>query len=123
MTMRHGTRTQGLPFPTKLALDDERWAAFVARDSSYDEQFFVAVKTTGIYCRPSCPARRPKRENIRFFDAVAEAEHAGFRPCKRCKPDQPSLSEEYTGKVAEACRLIEAAEGEPSLDALARNVG
>lgn len=121
--MRHTTQTKELPFATKLALDDERWAAFVARDSSYDGHFFVAVKTTGIYCRPSCPARRPKRENIRFFDVAAEAERAGFRPCKRCKPDQPPLSEQYAGKVAEACRLIETAEAEPSLDALAQAVG
>jgi AraC family transcriptional regulator of adaptative response/methylated-DNA-[protein]-cysteine methyltransferase len=123
MTMRHTTRTQELPFPTKLPRDDERWAAFVARDASYDGRFFVAVKTTDIYCRPSCPARRPKREHIRFYETAAEAEHAGFRPCKRCKPDQPSLSEQYAGKVAEACRLIETAEEEPSLDALARKVG
>jgi len=121
--MRHTTRTQELPFPTKLPRDDERWAAFAARDASYDGRFFVAVKTTDIYCRPSCPARRPKREHIRFYETAAEAQHAGFRPCKRCKPDQPSLSEQYAGKVAEACRLIETAEEEPSLDALARKVG
>jgi AraC family transcriptional regulator of adaptative response/methylated-DNA-[protein]-cysteine methyltransferase len=121
--MRHTMQTKDLPFARKQALDDEKWAAFVGRDASYDGQFFVAVNTTGIYCRPSCPARRPKRDHVRFYDTAVEAERAGFRPCKRCKPDQPSLSEQYAGKVGEACRLIETAEEEPSLDALAREVG
>jgi AraC family transcriptional regulator, regulatory protein of adaptative response / methylated-DNA-[protein]-cysteine methyltransferase len=121
--MRQTVQTQGLPFSSKPALDDERWAAFLARDASYDGQFFVGVRTTGIYCRPSCPARRPKRGHISFYDTAVEAERAGFRACKRCKPDQPSLAEHYAGKVAEACRLIETAEEEPSLDVLARKVG
>jgi AraC family transcriptional regulator of adaptative response/methylated-DNA-[protein]-cysteine methyltransferase len=103
--------------------DEARWAAFTARDPAADGRFFVAVKTTGIYCRPSCPAKRPNRGNVRFYATANQAEQAGFRPCKRCKPDQPSLFPQHAGKVAEACRLIETAGEELKLDALARKVG
>src|SRR5215475_3860694 len=120
--MRHTSRTQELPLSSASTVDDQRWAAFVARDASRDGQFYVAVETTGIYCRPSCPARRPKRANVRFHETAAEAEAAGFHPCKRCKPDQPNLVEQQAAKVAEACRLIETAEVEPSLDTLAQAV-
>lgn len=65
--------------------DDARWAAFLARDSAADGRFLVAVKTTGIFCRPVCPAR-PKRENIRFLESGEACLAAGFRPCKRCRP-------------------------------------
>ena len=106
-----------------LGLDDARWAAFVARDAAFDGEFFIAVETTGIYCRPSCPAKRAKRENVRFFATAAEAERAGFRPCKRCKPNEPSLVQQHSEKVKEACRLIETAEAEPKLDDLAEAVG
>jgi AraC family transcriptional regulator of adaptative response/methylated-DNA-[protein]-cysteine methyltransferase len=95
----------------------------VARDGAFDGHFYYSVETTGIYCRPSCAARRPKRAHVRFHDTAAEAEAAGFRACKRCKPSQPSLVQLHAEKVAEACRLIEAAEDEPRLDALARAVG
>jgi AraC family transcriptional regulator of adaptative response/methylated-DNA-[protein]-cysteine methyltransferase len=103
--------------------DEARWAAFTARDPAADGRFFVAVKTTGIYCRPSCPAKRPNRGNVRFYATADQAEQAGFRPCKRCKPNQPSLFHQHAGKVAEACRLIETADEEPKLDTLARKVG
>lgn len=102
-----------------VGLDDARWAAFVARDAALDGQFFVSVRTTGIYCRPSCPARRPKRENVRFYATATEAERAGFRPCKRCKPAEPSLVQQHADKVREACRLIETTEQEPTLAELA----
>jgi AraC family transcriptional regulator of adaptative response/methylated-DNA-[protein]-cysteine methyltransferase len=122
-TMRHTPQNQKLPLSFRPSVDGERWAAFMARDASFDGQFYCCVVTTGIYCRPSCPARRPKRENVQFHDTAAEAEAAGYRPCKRCKPDQLPLAQQYAGKVAEACRLIETAEVEPSLDALAQAVG
>jgi AraC family transcriptional regulator of adaptative response/methylated-DNA-[protein]-cysteine methyltransferase len=109
--------------PEASARDEARWAAFAARDPAADGRFFVAVKTTGIYCRPSCPAKRPNRGNVRFYATAEQAEQAGFRPCKRCKPDQPSLFQQHAEKVAEACRLIETADEEPKLDALARKVG
>ena len=95
----------------------------MARDAAFDGQFYYSVATTGIYCRPSCPARLAKRCNVSFHDTAADAERAGFRPCKRCKPDGLSLDQQHAEKVAEACRLIEAAEDEPRLDALARAVG
>ena len=66
--------------------EDDRWTAFATRDRSYDGAFVTAVRTTGVYCRPSCPARKPHRQNTQFFDTPAEAEQAGFRPCKRCRP-------------------------------------
>ena len=103
--------------------DEARWAAVMARDASFAGQFYIAVKTTGVYCRPGCPARLPKRANVRFFDTRDEAERAGFRPCKRCRPDKPPLGELHAAKVAQACRLIESADEAPKLDALAETVG
>ncbi|AXK38680.1 bifunctional DNA-binding transcriptional regulator/O6-methylguanine-DNA methyltransferase Ada [Crenobacter cavernae] len=102
---------------------DPRWAAVVARDPKADGTFYYSVKSTGVYCRPSCAARLARPENVRFHATRADAERAGFRPCKRCKPDQPSLAEQYAAKVTEACRIIEASESAPTLDALARRVG
>jgi AraC family transcriptional regulator of adaptative response/methylated-DNA-[protein]-cysteine methyltransferase len=104
-------------------LDDVRWAAVVARDAAFDGQFVTAVQTTGIYCRPSCPAKRPNRTNLRFYDTAEDAERAGFRPCKRCKPREPSLAHLHAAKVKEACRLIETADETPKLDDLAEAVG
>ena len=115
-------RTLEKPLPAS-SRDQARWEAFVARDASCEGQFYIAVKTTGVYCRPGCPARLPKRTNVRFFDTRNEAERAGFRPCKRCKPDQPSLGELHAGKIAQACRLIETADEAPKLDDLAAAVG
>ena len=93
------------------------------RDAAFDGHFLYSVETTGIYCRPSCAARRPKRDHVRFHDTAADAEPAGFRPCKRCKPDEPSLCQQHAEKVREACRLIETAEEAPKLDDLAAAVG
>ena len=95
--------------------EEARWKAVIARDGSFDGQFYYSVETTGVYCRPSCAARLAKRSNVRFHDTRADAERAGFRPCKRCKPDRPSLAELHAEMVAQACRLIETAEGTPKL--------
>ncbi len=103
--------------------NDPRWAAIVARDRGADGKFYYSVRTTGVYCRPSCPSRRAKPENIGFHATCADAERAGFRPCKRCKPDQLSLVERHARKVAEICRVIEGAEEIPSLSALASQAG
>lgn len=85
--------------------DELCWEAVIARDASWDGRFVTAVKTTGIYCRPSCTARHPLRQNVAFYGAPAEAEAAGFRPCKRCSPD----TQAYEATIAEqACRYIEA---------------
>jgi AraC family transcriptional regulator of adaptative response/methylated-DNA-[protein]-cysteine methyltransferase len=117
------TRTLERPPNSYPAADDVRWAAVVARDKAFEGQFYYSVATTGIYCRPGCPARLPKRANVRFYRTRAAAEAAGFRPCKRCKPDAPSLAEQNATKVAEACRVIEDAEEPLRLDALAARVG
>ena len=102
---------------------DPRWPRVQARDASADGQFFYSVKTTGVYCRPSCAARPARPENVDFHLSTADAEAAGFRPCKRCKPEQPSLIEQHAAKVTQACRLIESAVEVPSLDALAQQAG
>ncbi|MCW5850487.1 MAG: bifunctional DNA-binding transcriptional regulator/O6-methylguanine-DNA methyltransferase Ada [Anaerolineae bacterium] len=104
--------------------DEQRWQVFLARDVAYDGQFVVAVRTTGIYCRPSCPARRPRRENTVFYPAPVEAEGAGYRPCRRCHPEQVGSASVQTAWVAQACRLIEAAADQPpSLTELADQLG
>jgi AraC family transcriptional regulator of adaptative response/methylated-DNA-[protein]-cysteine methyltransferase len=100
--------------------DGARWAAVVARDPRADGTFFYSVRTTGVYCRPSCPSRRARRENVAFHATRADAERAGFRPCRRCRPDQPSVTERHAAIVAKACRAIEAAEEPPPLAELAR---
>jgi AraC family transcriptional regulator of adaptative response/methylated-DNA-[protein]-cysteine methyltransferase len=102
---------------------DPRWASITARSPAADGTFFYSVRTTGVYCRPSCPARLPRPENVRFHSTREEAEGAGFRPCKRCKPDQPSLLEQHTVLVTQVCRLIEASESTPSLEHLAAGAG
>ena len=111
------------PAPPAAARDEARWAAFVARDPAADGRFFIAVKTTGIYCRPSCPAKRPNRSNVSFYPSAEQAERAGFRPCKRCHPNAPSLRRRHAKKIKEACRLIETAEHEPKLEELAQAAG
>lgn len=95
-------------------------AAFEARDKAMDGRFVIAVKTTGIYCKPSCPARRPKRENFDILASGADARAQGYRPCLRCKPDEIGRDKEA---VARAVALIETSEAAPTLDALAEAVG
>jgi len=102
---------------------DPRWAAVQARDASADGRFFYSVKTTGVYCRPSCGARPARPENVAFHESAAAAERAGFRPCKRCKPDQLSLPEQHAAMITEACRVIERAETPPTLEQLAKPTG
>ena len=104
-------------------LNDPRWAAVVDRDASSDGKFLYSVKTTGVYCRPSCAARLARPENVQFHATCADAERAGFRPCKRCMPNQPSRVAQHAAKVAEICRLIEDAETVPSLAVLASQAG
>src|SRR3954447_26748255 len=102
---------------------DPRWAAVAARDAKADGSFFYSVKTTGVYCRPSCAARPARPENVRFHATCADAEREGFRPCKRCIPNQPSRAAQHAARVAEICRLVQDAETVPSLSALASRVG
>lgn len=99
---------------------DPRWARVLARDHSMDGQFYYSVATTGIYCRPSCSSRTANPKNVRFHDSIAEAKAAGFRACKRCKPDEPSVDVQNAKIVARICRRIEQADEIPSLDQLAK---
>jgi len=105
------------------AHDDERWAAVRRRDRRADGAFYYSVRTTGVYCRPSCSARLPRRENVRFHATRADAERAGFRPCRRCRPGEASVADQHAAAVAEACRLIESAEEPVSLGDLAARAG
>lgn len=114
--------TKSLTSSTPI-VSDTRWQAIVNRDGRFDDQFVFAVKTTGIYCRPSCPARRPKRENTAFFDVPADAEQAGFRACLRCHPNTQSPAEKRLSAVKQACAIIESAEEPPALGELAEAVG
>jgi AraC family transcriptional regulator of adaptative response/methylated-DNA-[protein]-cysteine methyltransferase len=102
---------------------DPRWASVVARSSAADGTFYYSNRTTGVYCRPSCASRRSKPENVRFHATREEAEAAGFRPCKRCRPDQPSVTEQHAAKVTQACRLIETSPTVPALEELAAQAG
>jgi AraC family transcriptional regulator of adaptative response/methylated-DNA-[protein]-cysteine methyltransferase len=99
---------------------DPRWEAVLARDPQADGRFCYAVVTTGVYCRPTCPARRPKPEHVRFYATASQAEAAGYRPCKRCHPDRSAATEARAALVATVCRAIENAEQPPTLKALAR---
>ena len=98
--------------------DEERWGAVARRDRRADGCFYFSVRTTGVYCRPSCPARLARRENVRFHPTRKEAVHAGFRPCKRCRPDGPAPAEQHAAAVTDACRTIETSEAPPNLDTL-----
>jgi AraC family transcriptional regulator of adaptative response/methylated-DNA-[protein]-cysteine methyltransferase len=104
-------------------VSDPRWARVLDRDRTADGLFWYSVATTGIYCRPSCPSRAANPINVQLHDTLADAKNTGFRPCKRCHPDGPSIDGENASIVARACRLIEESEGEPSLNALAKAVG
>lgn len=101
--------------------DDERWQAVLDRDAAADGQFIFAVQTTGIFCRPSCRARHALRQNVRFFENVDAAQRAGFRPCKRCRPDTLSPEQHKIDSVARACRLLEQ-DTPVTLEALAQAV-
>jgi AraC family transcriptional regulator of adaptative response/methylated-DNA-[protein]-cysteine methyltransferase len=103
--------------------DDPRWTALRTRDAAADGTFVYSVKTTGVYCRPSCAARPARPENIAFHATPGDAERAGFRPCKRCKPTEPPLAQRQADLVAALCRMIETADQVPTLDELANRAG
>lgn len=102
---------------------DPRWQALLTRDKTADGKFYYSVKTTGVYCRPSCGARTPRPENVQFHDTTRAAEQAGFRPCKRCRPDQLPLARQHAAAIADICRRIESSEAIPRLDELAAETG
>lgn len=112
------------PKDTATAIEhDPRWARVVGRDRSADGTFWYSVATTGVYCRPSCPSRTASPRNVRFHDTIGEAEKAGFRACRRCKPNQPSSDVQNAETVARICRFIERAEEIPPLAKLAEAAG
>lgn len=107
----------------KLVLEDTRWKLLLSRDRSADGTFFYSVASTGVYCRPSCGARTPRPENVQFHDTTGQAEAAGYRACKRCKPNALNPAGAIAAKIATACRLIERSENPPSLQMLADQAG
>jgi AraC family transcriptional regulator of adaptative response/methylated-DNA-[protein]-cysteine methyltransferase len=117
------TLVKSAPPVLPLDTDDERWRAVTARDRSADGAFVYSVRSTGVYCRPSCPARRPRRENVRFHATGADAERHGFRSCKRCRPEASSAHPEHARAVSTACALIQESSREPRLETLARAAG
>lgn len=104
-------------------ISDEDWRAVTQRDRRADGTFFCADRATGVYNRPSCVMRPARREQVLSFATVTAAEAAGFRPCRRCRPDQPTLHERHTLAVVRACRVIDGTQEAPSLDDLADAAG
>jgi AraC family transcriptional regulator of adaptative response/methylated-DNA-[protein]-cysteine methyltransferase len=104
-------------------LSDERWTALRDKTEGREVLGYYAVITTGVFCRMTCPSRTPRRENVRFFATVDAARAAGFRACKRCKPEAADPSGGYANAIARACHLIEVAEDTPDMAAIAKAVG
>ena len=117
MTHLHENRT-----PNAASVDAQRWQAVCDRNEARDGTFVFAVRTTGIYCRPSCTSRRAKLENVTFYDTPTQAEAAGYRACKRCMPDQAVCSS-HAQAIVQACDDIRSAEEEPDLATLAARAG
>lgn len=107
---------------THFSTEQTRWEAIRQRDAAAEGHFFYGVKTTGVYCRPTCSSRLPNRENVQFFTTGDEAQAAGFRPCKRCQP-QFATQDDHTVLIQQACERIAAATTPPSLDELAAAAG
>lgn len=116
-TTRHQASTR------RRTTQDRRWAAVLARDASADGSFVYAVKTTGVYGRPSSATRLPRRENVEFFDSAEAAEAAGYRPSRRAAPDRSTMAAQHAALVADACRRIEREEPAPDLGTLAARAG
>jgi AraC family transcriptional regulator of adaptative response/methylated-DNA-[protein]-cysteine methyltransferase len=121
--MKSSAKTRRAANGGDYVTDEQRHNAITNRDRDADGQFYFSVKTTGVYCRPSCSARRARRENVQFHASCEAAERAGFRACKRCQPDETSLETQYADRVSEACRTIKNAEQIPNLDSLAKSAG
>src|SRR4051794_10896541 len=102
---------------------DMRWRLVSERERTADGAFVYAVTSTGIYCRPSCPSRRPRRDRVVFFDAADAARAAGFRACKRCKPDSAAAADPWVEKIRRACVYLSNVDGHPALATLARRLG
>jgi AraC family transcriptional regulator, regulatory protein of adaptative response / methylated-DNA-[protein]-cysteine methyltransferase len=120
MTMNHASHGD----PAKVALQSaDRWRAVLARDARANGAFVYAVSSTGIYCRPSCASRRPHRDRVVFFDTPAEAARAGYRACRRCRPDETAAADPWIEKVRRACVYLANVDGHVSLAHLALRLG
>lgn len=111
------------PTPNADLFSERCWQAVVHRDARADGEFVYAVRTTGVYCRPSCPSRAARRQNVTFFRSGELAAAAGYRPCKRCRPDAPSQQQARATLVREACARIERSATPPTLAQLAQQAG
>ncbi len=111
------------PKTPEYASDEQRWNAVRERDPRADGRFFYAVKTTGIFCRPDCPSRLPRRRNVEFFDSKGAAAGGGYRPCKRCRPTATAPRQLHAEMIARSCRRIDEADESPSLTELAAAAG
>ena len=112
-----------MPQTAQILNDAARWNAVMARDREADGLFVYAVSSTGVYCRPSCPSRRPRRERVAFFDTTDTARQAGFRACRRCHPDAVAGADPWVDKIRRACVYLSNVEGHPSLATLAARLG
>ena len=113
----------GMTMKATYRTDESRWHAIETRDAAAEGRFFYAVMTTGVFCRPTCPSRQPRRDNVAFYDTAEAAQKAGWRPCKRCRPTGRSVGEAQLAQIRQACALIDDAETPPTLGALADAVG
>jgi AraC family transcriptional regulator of adaptative response/methylated-DNA-[protein]-cysteine methyltransferase len=105
------------------SIEDTRWESVVSHDRGADGVFVYAVSSTGVYCRPSCPSRRPRRDRVTFFETAADARLAGFRACRRCHPDAAAPSDPWIDKIRRACVYLANVDGHPSLAMLAKRLG
>src|ERR1044072_783832 len=103
--------------------DEARWQAVLEHDKKADGQFVYAVSSTGVYCRPTCPSRRPRRDRASFFDTPAAARDAGFRACRRCHPDRGAAADPWVEKIRRACVYLGNVDGHPALATLAARLG
>ncbi|MDP8965284.1 MAG: AraC family transcriptional regulator, partial [Cyanobacteriota bacterium] len=115
---------QAIDQELQVANAENYWQAVLAKDASLDGTFFYAVRSTRIYCRPSCPARRPRREQVLFFSLPEVAERAGFRPCQRCTPQKATTPNPQAERVERVCQYIESNLDSPlTLATLGEQVG
>jgi AraC family transcriptional regulator of adaptative response/methylated-DNA-[protein]-cysteine methyltransferase len=108
---------------SRTSHNDPQWESVLRRDRAADGAFVYAVASTGIYCRPSCPSRRPNRDRVVFFETPSDAERAGYRACRRCRPAEPLTADPWVDKIRRACVYLANVEGHPSLATLARRLG
>ena len=122
---RFGAMNATAPISTEPAgiESDPRWRAVLTRDRAADDAFFYSVRTTGVYCRPSCASRAPRSENVAFHATTADAERAGFRPCRRCRPTDPPRAQREAALVADLCRMIQSEDELPSVEHIATRAG